>query len=162
MSQTVISEIILTTTAIAMSTFLALSIISSSSSFDYLFKTNERKMKDRILTDIMIIFGINDTENSVKIWVKNIGINEVHQSLIPKSDIFFGPKGNFTRIPYEDKTTSTPMWNYTIANDDGDGNWDPGETLEINIIWGSVLSPGEYFVKFILYNGVSDDYIFSI
>lgn len=158
----IVSEAIITIAMLIAATFVASIIITNTTTLDYLFKSNNENIKDKILVEILIIFAINNTNTSVKIWAKNIGLKEVHIDLIPKSDLFFGPKGAFERIPHETETSSLPKWNYTIVNNDGDSEWDPGETLEITVLWHTTLSSGDYFVKLVLYNGASSQYVFSI
>jgi len=159
-SHVVIAEAVVVIATIALASMLASAMTMKANDLNYMFRVYEINTKDKIYTCITIIFATNVTSDTVKVWIKNTGLKEVHGDLIPKSDLFFGSKGNFERIPYEG--TTPPMWNYTIVNDDGDGNWDPCETLEVTITWDTTLNSGEYFVKFSLYNGVSDEYTFSV
>jgi hypothetical protein len=93
--------------------------------------------------------------------VKNIGGTSLSDSLINKSDLFFGPRGNITYISY--KSPTAPTWSYTIKNDiDADGSWENGETIEIIVTLSSTLTTGDYSVKFAVFNGESDVYTFSI
>jgi len=74
--------------------------------------------------------------------------------------VFFGETNNFRRIPYDAALSTSPSWNYSIENDDGDGKWDTKETLKITI--NQTPSSGDYYVKIVLYNAVSDEEEFSI
>jgi len=110
---------------------------------------------------IEVFFAVNISSTNVKVWVKNIGGNEIRKALIEKLDVIFGPRGNFRRIPYN--AAGPPTWTYQIVNDvDGDGNWDFGETIEITIVWDKTLEAGDYYVKVVTYNGISDHYWFSV
>jgi len=163
LTHVVMAETIIVIATIIAASFATTAIVMNLDGLVNTFRVNERNIKDKIQTQITIVFATINTNDTVKVWIKNTGIKEIHEDLIPKSDLFFGPKGNFKRIPYETSTASPPRWNYTIVNDvDGDGNWDPGETIEVTIIWDTALDLGEYYVKFVLYNGVDDDYTFSI
>ena len=99
-----------------------------------------------------------DTNSSgdfeVFIWVKNLGASSI--KAIERMDIFFGPEGNFTRIPYmTDAGGSTPYWSWQLENDD---NWIPTATLRIAIHYGTALASGRYFVRVTTPTGVSTDY----
>ena len=159
-SGAVVTEAILTVTAVIVASAFTLTILSSFSSLDSGYQSVVDSANERLLTDIKVIFAVNTTEGA-RIWVKNIGVMEVTSDLISKSDLFFGPVGECKRIRFDGDTT--PRWEYELCNDcDGDGNWDSGETLEITVYWGSSLSEGDYNVEFSLYNGVSDEYRFSV
>lgn len=95
----------------------------------------------------------------VFVWAKNIGTARI--SPISAMDVFFGPEGNFTRIPYKDASggSSYPYWTGTMEND---SDWNPTTTLRIAIHYGSGLSPNRYFVKIITPSGVFDDYFLGM
>lgn len=111
---------------------------------------------------VSIIFASQYNSTSVKVWVKNVGRKTIEGSLIGTNDnLFFGKEGSFQHIPYNQ--TTTPTWVYTIVNDlDNDDNWDPSETIEITINYGTTLSAGDYFVRYAAYNGAYSDYSFSL
>jgi hypothetical protein len=113
---------------------------------------------ERIETSIDIIAETNDTSQAY-IYVKNIGASSITQ--IDSSDIFFGKTNNFQRIPYNATLSVTPRWNYAIENDDGNGKWDGGETVNITIKTSGITA-GDYFVKMILHNGISTEDTYSI
>jgi hypothetical protein len=110
------------------------------------------KANDRVQSQIEIIQTVNEG-NDVYIWVKNIGASRV--VAIEQSDIFFGEVGNFERIPYGE---GSPHWSYEIEND---SDWMPMATLKITIHLSSTPS-GNYFVKVVIPNGISDEHTFSI
>ena len=117
---------------------------------------NER-MKSRI--NIVHASNTEDLE-TVYIWVKNVGDTRIVQ--IEESDLFFGEEGDFARIPYvEDAGDDYPRWSFDVLNDT---QWTIGATLEITITYdtGQGASPGTYFMKMIIPNGVSDEYFFSM
>jgi len=107
---------------------------------------------ERIKTDIEIIHATH-TGDQVVLWVKNIGA--LGNPAVEASDLFFGPEGNFSRIPYG---TGTPHWEYLIENDD---SWNPTATMRITIVGFAPLDSGRYFAKLTVSNGVSDEYLFS-
>jgi hypothetical protein len=112
----------------------------------------ERRMDDRLQTQIQFIHGsLSGTD--VVLWVKNIGSVRI---LSPQSsDLFFGPQGNFVRLPYG---TGTPHWEYVVENDT---EWNPTTTIKITVVGFSPLSSGRYFAKLVLTNGISDEYYLS-
>ncbi|MGB2841197.1 MAG: hypothetical protein WBC40_01765 [Halobacteriota archaeon] len=117
------------------------------------------KLGDRIETSIDIIAEANQSSYEY-VWVKNTGSSEIPQ--IESSDVFFGEINEFQRIPFDSSRSVIPSWSYSIENDDGDGRWDIGETLNITINSSSEITAGDYYVKIIVYNGISDEDKFSI
>ncbi len=77
-------------------------------------------MNNRIQTDIKII-QVNDNQATVDAWLKNTGSAEI--DAVQDSDVFFGPEGDFTRIPYGDSNSPLPYWNYQIEGTDS--QWMP-------------------------------------
>jgi len=121
--------------------------------------STSENLGDRIETSIDIIAEANESSYEY-VWVKNTGSSEIPQ--IEKSDVFFGKINEFRRIPFDSSLSLTPSWNYSIENDDGDGRWDIGETVNITIKSANEITAGDYYVKIIVYNGVSDEDQFSI
>ena len=66
------------------------------------------KIDDRIRSNISII-QISDSGNVVYIWIKNVGASSIVG--ISKSDVFFGPQGNFTRIIFQFMTCTMRVGN---------------------------------------------------
>ncbi len=95
---------------------------------------------------------------STLIWAKNLGSLRI--SAVSEVDVFFGPEGNFVRIPYEtDAGGSFPYWSLTVENAE---QWDPTGTARITINDGSPRPRGRYFVKIVLPNGMGDDDFFGM
>jgi flagellar protein FlaG len=120
-------------------------------------------MGDQILTDIEILHETTAAEGTeIHVWVKNVGCKEISSGIIPESDLFFGEAGNFERIPYDKNGSMTPGWSYLIEQN-GDDDWDKGETLRIKIKPADLPVSGEkYFIKFSTYNGVSEEAYFTV
>jgi hypothetical protein len=123
---------------------------------------------DRMKSQITIIHASGELDNTgfwqdtngdgqfeIFLWVKNIGSTRV--IALEQSDLFFGPEGNFARIPYN--TGSYPYWTADVENA---AEWTPTATLKITIHYGVPLSPGRYFAKVTLPNGVSADYFMGM
>ena len=131
------------------------------------------RMSERIKSQIEIIHAtgelddggsFNDTDSDgdfdVFIWVKNIGSETIVD--IESSDVFIADDEEvWAWIPHADYAGGTyPQWDYTIENAT---KWSRATTLKIEINYdNSPLSSGEYDVKFLIPNGVSDEYYFSM
>ncbi|MEW5985591.1 MAG: hypothetical protein AB1791_03060 [Chloroflexota bacterium] len=99
-----------------------------------------------------------DGHFSVFIWVKNVGSNRIIP--IEGTDLFFGPEGNFGRIPHQSEAGgSFPYWDYDVENAT---EWTPTATLKITIHYSSVQAAGRYFVKVAAPNGISDETYLSM
>ncbi len=122
--------------------------------------STSEKLGERIETSIAIIAEANQSSYEY-VWVKNTGSSEIPQ--IDNADVFFGKINEFQRIPFNSSLSAlAPSWTYSIENDDGDGRWDVGETLNISIHASNVITAGDYYVKIIVYNGISDEEVFSV
>lgn len=115
----------------------------------------ERRIDDRLATQIEIIHAAVSGGSNAVIWVKNVGTTST--KALTRCDVFFGPEGNFARIPYNDGSVGTPYWDGAVENDSA---WNPTATLRITITYGSVIS-GRYYVKVVLPNGIADEHTFS-
>ena len=112
-----------------------------------------RRIEERLKSQIEIIHATADGSNAL-VWVKNLGSLRI--SAIEGCDVFFGPEGDFSRIPYG-QGAGNPYWTWKVE----DGSyWDPTMTLQITVINSSLLE-GRYFIKVTAPNGVSDEYFFS-
>ena len=117
----------------------------------------ERRIDDRLKSQIEIIHAVPDgvVTKRTLVWVKNVG--SVTISPIERCDVFFGPEGNYARIPYNAGTS--PQWTYTVENDNA---WKPTATLKITIdVVDDLVDDTRYYVKLSLLNGISDDYYFT-
>ncbi len=99
-----------------------------------------------------------DGRFNVFLWAKNIGA--VRIAAIERTDVFFGPEGNFARIPHESEAGGNfPYWSWSLEND---SDWNPTATLEITIHYSSALSTGRYFGKIVAPSGVADEYLMGL
>ena len=126
----------------------------------------EGRLSGRMKSDITIIHAAgeldenhvwNDTNGDgdfdVFVWVKNTGSLRI--TAIDSCDIFFGPEGNFARIPSQSEAGGAyPYWSWELATG---SDWDPTRTLEITIHSLDVLASDRYFVKVVIPNGISDE-----
>jgi hypothetical protein len=115
----------------------------------------DQRMKSRI-NIVHAASSANRTE--VYIWVKNIGTQRIVD--VASSDVFFGQEGNFERIPYVDDAGGVlPSWDYALENDT---EWQTSATIKVTITYSSDPGAGTYYIKFIIPNGISDEYYFSM
>ena len=126
-------------------------ITQSSSSIIQATATVSERIESRIA---VIEVGHNGAQ--ADIWVKNIGTATVGD--IEKADIFFGPVGNFYRVNCGGQTT--PYWEYSLEG--GSPSWSQATTLHITIHAADTLAEGNYLVKIVLPNGISDETTFGV
>ncbi|MBN1856780.1 MAG: hypothetical protein JW846_07505 [Dehalococcoidia bacterium] len=110
------------------------------------------KADERLQTQIEII-QTAPVGNDVHVWIKNIGTTQVQA--IEQSDLFFGAPGAQTRISYG---SGSPYWEYQIENNT---EWMPMATLKLTIHLAAAPS-GNYVMKLVLPNGISDEHVFGV
>jgi len=117
------------------------------------------QVDERMKSRINIVHAANSANRtSVYLWVKNVGAQRIVS--IDDSDLFCGPSDDFSRIPYfEDAEGGYPRWSYSLEND---SEWQTSATLKITITYSSDPGTGMYFTKFIIPNGIYDEYYFSM
>jgi archaeal flagellar protein FlaG len=112
------------------------------------------KISDRIRSQVKII-EVANTGSNLYVWIKNVGTSRILG--IESSDIFFGPEGNFSRVPHGAAGSSEPYWDYSIENA---SNWGPTATVKITVHSGTALS-GSYYFKMVIPNGITEETIYS-
>ncbi len=127
----------------------------SSSAMVSMAETVDERMKSRI----NIVHAANSADRlTVYLWVKNVGTPRIVE--IDESDLFFGQEDDFERIPYvDDAGGGYPRWAYSLENDT---EWQTSATLKVTITYDSDPGGATYFAKFIIPNGISDEYYFSM
>lgn len=121
-----------------------------------------RNVKDRLLSDFVVVdLFYNSTDNSVLIFLKNVGLRDITHGELKLSEIYITSKSLHLVIPYSDVPLSG-RWNYEILNDlNSDGVWGPGETVVMSARPPYQLSSGTYKVKVVMSNGVTVEETFS-
>jgi hypothetical protein len=112
---------------------------------------------ERMTTQVTIIHASSNA-NEVFIWVKNTGSTRIIG--LEYIDVFFGPEGNFVRIPYQGSADG--MMPYWTAEVEGGGDWTPASTLRITLYYPGSLGAGRYFTRITVPSGVSDDYVWGM
>ena len=133
--------------------------------------TMKTRLDQRLQSQIQIIHATGELDRNgfwqdtngngqfdVFVWVKNIGSLRI--AAVESVDVFFGPEGNFARIPHQSAAGgSYPFWTSQVENA---ATWNPAATLKITIVQSSVLSSDRYFLKVISPNGLSDEDFFGM
>jgi len=116
-------------------------------------------LDDRLSSQIEIVHATGESGTTdADIWVKNIGATVIDP--LERIDLFFGPQGEFARIPYGGASCSAPCWEYTLENDT---KWTPTATLHITIHVSDALeSDVVYYTKVVAPNGSSDAKFFTV
>jgi hypothetical protein len=117
------------------------------------------QVDERMKTRINIVHAANSANRtSVYLWAKNIGTQRI--VAVEDCDLFFGQEGDFERVPYTGDAPDTyPHWDFSLENDT---EWQTSATLKLTITFSSDPGAGTYFAKFILPNGIYDEYYFSM
>ena len=128
---------------------------SSSQAMVSMAEQVDERMKSRI----NIVHAANSANRtSVYLWIKNVGTQRIMD--VDEGDLFFGQEDDFARIPYtDDAESSYPQWDYSLENDT---QWQTSATLKITITYSSDPGAGTYYSKFIIPNGIYDEYYFSM
>ena len=117
-------------------------------------------VEDRISSQIQIVHATGRNGNpDATVWAKNIGSAAVDP--LSRVDVFFGPTGNFQRIPQGTAGCVAPCWEYTLEN--GTSIWEQTSTLRISIHSDGNLATGTtYYVKVVTPNGITDSKFFTV
>jgi hypothetical protein len=117
------------------------------------------QVDERMKSRINIVHAANNsTRTEVYLWIKNVGTQRIVN--VEASDLFFGEEDDFDRVPfYTDAGETYPRWNFELEND---SQWETSATIKVTITYSSDPGAGTYFSKFIIPNGISDDYYFSM
>jgi flagellar protein FlaG len=114
---------------------------------------------DRLSSQVEIVHATGESGETVAdVWIKNVGATIIVP--LDKIDVFFGPEGEFTRIPYGGASCSAPCWEYTLENDT---EWKPTATLHITINLSDALATDTvYYAKVVTPNGSTDAKFFTV
>jgi archaellum component FlaG (FlaF/FlaG flagellin family) len=161
---TISSAILMIATIIAASIFTA-AALQQLYAFQNAFKDVSTRNEEMFSTSITIIGEtrgtLPDGPNTIILWVKNTGRTSF--SLTGTSwDLFITfPDETYKRFSYNSTTGCSDCWNDKLLNDNGNGVWDPSETIQITVHTASVPA-GSYEVRLALPNGVTCEDTFSL
>jgi flagellar protein FlaG len=116
-------------------------------------------VEERIASQIEIVHATGqDGVPDADAWVKNTGASTI--AAMDRVDLFFGPEGDFQRIPQGDAGCAAPCWEYEIENA---SVWEPTATLHIIIHADANLATGTtYYLKVVTPNGIADSKFFTV
>jgi hypothetical protein len=117
------------------------------------------QVDERMKSRISIVHAANSENRTlVYLWIKNVGTQRIVN--VEGSDLFFGLENNFERIAYAgDAPTTYPQWTYIVEND---AEWEISATIKVTISYSNNQTAGTYFAKFIIPNGIYDEFYFSM
>ena len=160
MAASAMAEAILIIASIVIATAIAGVVMSQVGIFESTFTTTTEGQKDTLLTDFKIVMATNTTDNTVSIWIKNIGQNPI--SSVDKVDVYFGEIDQIQSIQYDQGCVfpcPDNTWKYDTVPDPV---WQIMDTFSINITDNQISKGVTYQVTVITPNGVSDENIFSL
>lgn len=164
-SETFVTAIFLITAIIAAGVLVS-AIYPSVYRASETFIAGSHEMDERMRTDIAIVNTVISAGDSpAYIWIKNTGVNPVGEGLIPRFDVFMGKTGEVRRLQYTepDGDLSAGQWTYTLHDDNNNGLWDRGETLEIIAHNQQVVGSGDRMTfQVVLPNGVRRNIDFTV
>jgi archaeal flagellar protein FlaG len=132
------------------------------------FSASSHESDLRLRTDFKIVLAVADTNGNVRVWMKNIGSEQIPLSDVNRSDVICGDVGNFGRLAYipPPGLISDGLWDYQLSDlPPPNSIWDPGETLEIDAKTSTIkpISGSQVFFQFVLPDGIwrSDQFTVS-
>jgi len=168
----VLSTILLMVAAVVCVTLVINAVYPAITSSSGALSSASERMNERIRSQVEIINAAGeldsdgewqDTNNNscfdIFVWMKNIGAETVVD--VKRCDVFVaGNQTAWAWIPNAEYAEDNyPQWDFVVENG---ANWSTATTLRIEISYESPLAAGEYLVKVLIPNGVSDDYYFSM
>jgi len=162
MAAGIMSEAILIIASVVIATSVAGVVMSQVGVFESTFTATTEGQKDTLLTNFKIVMATNTTDNTVSIWIKNVGQNPI--SSLDKVDVYFGEIGQIQNIPYDPSCVPpsacpNDTWRYDSLPATV---WQIMDTLSINITDNDILRDVTYQVTIISPNGVTAENIFSL
>jgi len=157
MASGVISEGVLIIASVIIAGMITGIVISKVGTFEGIYTATTEAQKEKMLSKFEIIHVSQINSTSVNVWVKNTGLGPITK--LDMMDAYFGPINAAGNVGYA--TGSTPQWvfNGTATT----SVWSQGQTIQIAIQDSTAITSSEsYLVQFVISNGVSDDYVFSV
>ncbi|HTY89693.1 MAG TPA: hypothetical protein VMC84_00800 [Methanocella sp.] len=162
MASEVISSALLMIATIIAAVALISAVFPSVYSMAGSITSTTSTVNDRMKSDIKFIYETTDQEYTLTAWLKNTGKTQLLPSSFNNTDIFYG-ETNSAMARAVLNATSAPSWTFEIENDNGNGRWDPGETMKIQIVSDEKFTPGnDYKIRAVLYNGVFCEDYFTV
>jgi archaeal flagellar protein FlaG len=124
------------------------------------FSSASHESDQRLRTDFKIIATYaSASQKSGQVFIKNIGSTRISSNEVIRSDLLTGPSGNFDRFTYT--STNPPAvdgtWSAELSDLNGNGDWDPGETVKIAFKFYTAKVPSSgsnVYFQFVLPDGI--------
>jgi flagellar protein FlaG len=161
MSAETITTALFLITAVVASAVLISAIYPVIQNMAGTFSSSTHESDVRIRTDFKIILT-HASDNTVQVWMKNIGTEQIPLSDIQRADVFCGKVGSFDHLTYTNSTTlQNKQWTVDFGPDydlNANSFWDTGETLKVTaqpLPPTTLFSSGDkVFFQFALPNGI--------
>ena len=160
MASGIMSEAILIIASVVIATSIAGVVMSQVGIFESTFTATTEGQKDTLLTNFKIVMATNTTDDTVSIWIKNVGQNPI--TSVDKVDVYFGEIDQVTSIFYDQGCVAPcpdDTWKYDSVPDPV---WQIMDTFSLNVTDDDIVKGVTYQVTVITPNGVSDEHIFSL
>jgi flagellar protein FlaG len=160
MAAGIMSEAILIIASVVIAASVAGVVMNQVGVFQSTFTATTEGQKDTLLTNFKIVMATNTTDDTVSIWIKNVGQNPI--SSLNKVDVYFGEIDQVQNIPYNQGCVDPcpdDTWKYDNIPDPV---WQIMDTASINITDNDIQRGVTYQITVITPNGVSDEHIFSL
>jgi flagellar protein FlaG len=124
------------------------------------FSSTTHESDVRMRTDFKVISTVASagSPGTAQVWLKNIGSEQIPLASIEKSDVFCGAVGSFDRLSYTASSPSDGEWTEDFSSPhydlDGNGQWDPGETVKITARTTIPATGNKVYFQFALPSGV--------
>ena len=157
MASGIISEGVLIIASVIIAGALTGIVIAKVGTFEGYYTATTEAQKEKMLSKFEIIHVSQINSTSVNVWIKNTGLGPITK--LDKVDAYFGLINAVDYVGYA--SGSTPQWVYNGTS--ASSVWTQGQTIQIALQDSSSLISNEsYLVQFVISNGVTDDYIFSV
>lgn len=160
MASGIMSEAILIIASVVIAAAVAGVVMNQVGVFESTFTATTEGQKDTLLTNFKVVMATNTTDDTVSIWIKNVGQNPI--SSVDKVDVYFGEIGQVQNIPYNQGCVAPcpdDTWKYDTVPDPV---WQIMDTFSINVTDDDIQRNVTYQVTVTTPNGVSDEHIFSL
>ena len=160
MASGIMSEAILIIASVVIATSIAGVVMSQVGIFESTFTATTEGQKDTLLTNFKIVMATSTTDDTVSIWIKNVGQNPI--TSVDKVDVYFGEIDQVTSIFYDQGCVAPcpdDTWKYDSVPDPV---WQIMDTFSLNVTDDDIVKGVTYQVTVITPNGVSDEHIFSL
>lgn len=127
-----------------------------------LVKSTTGSANDRIGTSVLVVNHDLPAPGRLQFDVLNNGQSEIGTPAIDMSAVYLDNQTLPGNLLVRGVDASAQYWEYVVTGD-GDGEWDPGEMLELTVVSPAYsFVPGDYKLKLLLYNGAGEQYGFTI